>query len=217
MKFSELNSGRLKSLIYSAEFKVESQVKHIKIIEEQIKKLSRDKLEAEQKMGDWSFRAKLLREALLLNAGIPKEVADLRQQLLNLMQESMRGDITIDRYNWVKQEIDLLKSELMEKCTHPLVISHCGSINYGGWNQGWDYGIRKCLVCSFIERVVSVGSQSATICLEKWTILAKDEQRIIRHETEKMFNSFNIWRPIDEILEALLDLRVVKMLAEETK
>jgi hypothetical protein len=222
MKPSELDADKIRRNIVDNDLVVRFQVEEIQRIEGEIKELTTSKLRCEEIKRRAASRAHLLLRALLLKKGIPTETAELRQQILDAMQEVKRDDITIARQRELQSLIKSLREKLMQICKHPFVTGHVGYRGYSEDDASYN-GKRFCLVCKFAEtakwRSPSVGDSREEI----YEVLTETPERFIDftlidhsgprfplcvdEQLEKI-----VWRPFDETLEALLDPWVITIL-----
>lgn len=210
--FSDKDAEKMEKLIYEFDVVVNCHTGAIQRFEKELAEFSANKRASEGKKQTAARKKQLLQEALLIHNGVPQEVGDLRQQILEMKQEAERTDITVARQKELYTLINFNTVALQRTCTHQFVLSKSGYKEYETYDQSWVYGYRKCLVCGFVEYATSVDSQAVTHDLEKWTILDKNEKRIMAYPHDKQFDSFNIWRPLNEILKMLVDSRVTEML-----
>ena len=146
------------------------------------------KLEADLQNVERTLRR--LRELQTAGSGLPKDVLDLRAEIIAKARKSKRRDITVENKEALEGEVKIFTARLRELCKHPFVFSYDGSEGSYGYDHDDGYpGHRVCVVCGFCEH--SKERKDAYIILEKSEkCLAKRDLR---------------WKTRDELITASPD------------
>jgi len=143
-------------------------------------------------------------KALILVKGVPRSVSQTRNRLLRKMGQVVRRDITIAKKEELESEIDTLKLELQELCTHTFIYYQSG---YEGDSTN-DYENRcpehrYCIICGFSEKGKSAGQYDYVGT--RFETLVESDDRII--EEERYLQSepvdMDIWVPLGVVLKPL--------------
>ncbi|MBI3633198.1 MAG: hypothetical protein HY226_02815 [Candidatus Vogelbacteria bacterium] len=168
------------------------------------------------------FRLQLLQEHSVLVKGVSAEVSDMRNSLLGLRAELPRKDITIACREELEVSIKKLEKNLIAVCGHQFLVGYSG---YSG-SQYDDYtdafhGRRMCVVCGYSEHAKLAGGRDEWgRSTETFPSLNDSQGRLIeRHDEFSRDGSygskgFDIWRPLEELLEMYVDKRVYQILKE---
>lgn len=108
--------------------------------------------ELEKDLRDAEFLVRRLTELQLIKKGVPKSVADIRDEILVKMKQARRRDITIAKKEILEKEIKNLRKRLQNICDHPFVFSYD---SYSG-SQHNEYedaypGSCVCVICGFSQ------------------------------------------------------------------
>lgn len=175
-----------------------------------INKLNKHAEELEDAVERGERKLETIRVALILNKGIPKSIAKLRENIIAKVARAQRKDITIHTKEMLEKVIPLLKTELQKTCTHPFVYNRPGYEGSHLNDREDSYpGLRYCLVCGLSEN--SYGSRETGVLglskeyLFKMLIHAPD--RVIESEPFQAHSSnrkeINIWVPLEAVLHPL--------------
>ena len=152
-----------------------------------------------------------IREALILNKGIPNDVCQLRKKLLLKMHKVRSEDITIAQQKCLHSEIVQLTAELQKKCPHSFVFHKVGYI--GSPSEDYENGYpseRYCVVCGLEEKAIDYLQNGILNKIGSIFETLKDaEDRIVHREPysphPQCLSKINIWTPLVVILKPFED------------
>lgn len=159
--------------------------------------------------------AKILRNALLVSRGVPKDIAALRKTIIDRIRESQRKNILISRKEELEKEFPELKKKLQKLCNHPFIVGRVSYSSYDGYETSWVVGYRKCVICEFGEKasdsvVHSDGPWSEIV--DKFTTLNESNDRVVDKNGLGDKDVSDIWQPLEEVLKHFIDKRVYEII-----
>jgi len=168
-------------------------------------KLSKKLGEIRIKISDLNHREKLIKEALIVVAGIPKALEKLRVEIMEKEARSLRTDILVEESLVLKAEVKELKDRVQDQCNHPFVVSfdgYRGSYSYDFENG--HYGSRICAICGFTEQSESVDNDIYKALVEGSCRLIRrscflDDTAVLGSKSCNV-NSVIIWQPTANIV-----------------
>ena len=150
-------------------------------------------------------KSEAIKEARIINKGVPKKVSHVRSILLKKMEQSKKESITIAKKKELDADIERLKKEIGEICSHPLVFYKDG---YGGsLSRDYENGYpakRYCVVCGLSEEAKDFRQNGRADLLGSVFETMKDsEERIVHREPyhPENLSRVNIWIPLGAVLK----------------
>ena len=171
------------------------------------------------------LRLQLLREHAVLVNGVSKDVLSIRGMLIKLRAQLQRKDITIACKEELDASIKKLEKDLVATCKHEFLVGYSGHSG-SQYNDRTDsyHGRRLCVVCGYFEYAKRGDGH------DKWGKLREifpclndnPDRLVISCDDFKPYQShgrqtFEIWRPLEELLEIFVDNRVYKIMKEREK
>ena len=188
--------------------KVAMLTKEAKVLAEQIR--------------DKEFRLRLLREHAILANGVSKDTLSIRGMLIKLRAQLPRKDITIACKEDLDASIKKLEKDLVAACKHEFLVGYTGySGSYLNDYEDSYHGRRMCVICGFSEFAAWTSQMDMMHRkLEAFPTLNECPERLIERDDEFSRDGsygkkgFDIWRPLEELLEMYVDKRVSQILKE---
>ncbi|MFH1759400.1 MAG: hypothetical protein ABH822_02465 [Patescibacteria group bacterium] len=153
-----------------------------------------------------------LTEALIIAAGIPDEVAGLREDVLGHIKTSQRHDVLVKTAQKAKSQIEELKLKLQDCCRHQFIVA-CHPFEGSSCNDFSDSypPQRLCVICGLRE---NGKSSPCGTCVSSYydlgifEILTSTGWRLVKFD--KKLLGLDIWQSLDQLVEQIF-------LAKETK
>lgn len=169
------------------------------------------------------FRLKLLREHVVLVNGVSQEVLSIRNMLIKLRAQLPRKDITIACKEQLESSIKKLEKDLVASCKHQFLVGYSGY--RGSYENDYSdsyHGRRMCVICGYSEYSTKIEEDNSVFGrrIEYFPSLNESSDRLIERDDEFSRDGsygkkgFDIWRPLDELMEMYLDKRVYQVLKE---
>lgn len=182
-----------------------------------IGQLSRERDTLEEGLKREEKRVVAIREATVLNGGVPRKVSIVRDTLLKVMCQVKSKNITIAKLERLEVQEKDLQKELQQKCNHPFVFHREGY--QGRSSNDYDDGYpseRYCVVCGLEERAKDFRRNgSVNMVGTVFEILKSSDGRVIHSEPyrqfPKRFSKMEIWVPLGVALK-LFEEEVAKNL-----
>lgn len=138
----------------------------------------RDRIEGNIKHKEWELCR--LEEVFVVEIGLLKDVAQLREEVVALREKSERKDITVGKKERILDKGHKLYKRLQSICPYNFVLSYDGY--KGSYSMDFDdarHGQRICVICGFYE----ISKECAT---DKYEVLKKEAGRLVKRDLRNM-------------------------------
>lgn len=204
-----LSEKELSEMATKSDNKTKELKRRMSEISTDIGQLSRERDTVEEGLKREEKRVVAIREAVILNEGIPRKVSVVRDTLLKIINRSTRDDITIGRKIMLDKQIKDLKEEIKAVCNHPFVFHREGCFGTRSFDYEDGYpSERYCVVCGLEERAKDF-RQKQTIRVGNvgsvFEVLNNSEDRVVHGEPYRPypnnFSKLEIWVPLGVALK----------------
>ncbi|MBI2063223.1 MAG: hypothetical protein HYT61_03240 [Candidatus Yanofskybacteria bacterium] len=207
MTVAKLNLTKIEAILKKKQSEIQLLEQNVAKLSKQTSELKQQLAGLESKKYSLELDAQSLIQAAIVSRGAEQDVLKSRNELINLLKEVVREDITIARQKELRVIIDAKKFALQQKCDHRFVMEESGYI--GSYSNDYEdafHGHRLCVVCNFRE-------SETRICQKDYKKLNADIHRLITPSHSRLSKiTKEIWQPLEPILEEFLNTRVFKIL-----
>lgn len=183
----------------------------------EIRRLIQERETMERDLKKEQAKIEAIREATVLNEGIPRRVSVVRDALLKVMSQVKSKNITITKLEILETTKEELKEELQQKCNHPFVFHKEGYS--GSSSDDFEDGYpseRYCVVCGLEERAKDFCENGIDNTGSVFETLKSLEDRVIHREPYRPhpnpFSRKDIWvtlgaalKPFEEEVARILN------------